>query len=349
MNSATLKILETISSNIGNPISINQLTQQIKDTYGSAYYTNIYQKLQELKNQGTITLERMGRSANITLNFQNYLLTDTLAEMEIEKKRIFLTNRNDLFSLLTEMDQAFYNRCEIQSVSLMNPLKNMKLNKIEQLILLREVNYHKTTIDICREMLKLQNKYNLKINNLIINNQDFLELIKSNEINPIREVLTKKTVFYGPQSFWKLIKEVYQKTEIKTIKQETKPANISNLDLTYNLNRFGYKEFGTHFNEGKKFCIEYIVTAILLGEDERLIEAVPVVLAKNRFRSNLLFFLSQKYDVSGKLLGLMKILQKNKVTKENAEVMVLLNSFNVKEIPADSEIILQKLRLYNAL
>ncbi|MCL5949407.1 MAG: hypothetical protein M1490_02890, partial [Candidatus Bathyarchaeota archaeon] len=231
-----------------------------------------------------------------------------------------------------------------------NPSKNIKLNKIELLILLRDPpNYHKTTIEICREMLKLQNKYNLKINNLIINSHDFLELIISNEINPIREVLSEKIVFYSPQAFWTQIKEVAQKTEIKTIRQETKPASISDLDLTYNLNRFGYKEFGHHFTEGKSFCIEYIVTAILLGENARLTEAVPVVLAKDSFKSNVLAFLSQKYDVAGKLLGLLKILQNIKPKQENAEIIELLETFNAKEIHADEDSIMQKLRLYNAL
>ena len=350
MDTPTLRILETISSNIGRPLSINQLTQHIKDTYGSAYYTNIYQKLQELKNDGILSLELIGRSSNVKLNFQNYLLIDTLAEMEIETKRSFLTNRNELFSFLTEMDKALNDNCEIQSLSSVNPFKNIKLNKIELLFLLRETpNYHKTTIELCKEMLKLQNRYNLKINNLIINSHDFLELTTSEEINPIREALSQKIVLYGPQAFWTQIKEIAKKTEIQTIKPETKPASVSNLDLTYNLNRFGYKEFGQRFVEGKRFCIEYITTAILLQEDARLIEAIPVILAKNGFKNNVLAFLSQKYGTAGKLLGLLKILNTSKPTQEIDETIELLEMFKAKEIPADEESIVQKLRLYNAL
>ena len=270
--------------------------------------------------------------------------------MEIEKKRNFLTNRNELFSLLTEMDKTLNGKCEIQSISAINPSKNIKLNKIELLILLRETsNYHKTTIEVCREMLKLQNKHNLKINNLIVNGQDFLELTTSNEINPVREALSEKIVFYGPQSFWSEIREIAQKTEIKSIGQKTKPASISQLDLMYNLNRFGYKEFGHQFTQGKNFCIEYVVTAILLQEDARLTEAIPVVLAKNTFKSSVLAFLNQKYDTSGRLLGLLKILQNIKPTQENADTIELLETFNVKEIHADKESLMQKLRLYNVL
>jgi hypothetical protein len=350
MDTPTLRILETISSNIGDPLSINKLTERIKDTYGSAYYANIYQKLQDLKNEGILNLELIGRSSNIKLNFQNYLLIDTLAEMEIEKKRNFLTDRNDLFPLLTEMDKTLTDTCTIKSISSINPQKNIKLNKIELLFLLRDIpNYHNETIELYKEMLKLQNKYNLKINNLIIDKHNFLELTTSSEINPLREALSEKIILFCPQAFWSEIKEIAQKTDIRTIRPETKPANISDLDLTYNLNSFGYREYGLKMAQGKKFCIEYITTAILLKEDARLIEAIPIVLAKNSFKNNILAFLSQKYDTSGKLLGLLKILQNMKPTREINETIELLETLNAKEIPADEESIMQKLRLYNAL
>jgi hypothetical protein len=198
-------------------------------------------------------------------------------------------------------------------------------------------------------MLKLQNKYNLKINNLIISNQDFLELTTSEEINPIREALSEKIILFGPQSFWNEIKEIAQKNEIRTIRPEIKPAKISDSDLTYNLNRFGYREFGLRFAQGKNFCIEYVTTAILLQEDARLIEAIPIILAKSSFKSNVLAFLSQKYDVSRKLLGLLRILNNVKPTREVTQTIDLLEILNTEEIPADSESIVQKLRLYNAL
>jgi hypothetical protein len=80
-----------------------------------------------------------------------------------------------------------------------------------------------------------------------------------------------------------------------------------------------------------------------------LTEAIPVVLAKNTFKSNVLAFLNQKYDTSGRLLGLLKILQNIKPTQENADTIELLEIFNVKEIHADKESLMQKLRLYNVL
>lgn len=349
MDTPTLRILDTISSHLGDSLSINQLTERIKDTYGIAYYANIYKKLQELKKEGLLNLDNLGRSSIIKLNFQNYLLIDFLSEMEIEKKMEFLKNRNDLLIFLTEMDKSLNETCAIKSVSSINPAKNIKLNRIELLFLLRKTSdYHNETVTLYKEMLKLQNKYNLRIDSLILDEDDFSDLIKSDEINPLREALSKKTTFFCPQAFWSEIRAIAEETEIKSIRTETKPSSISDLDIVYNLGRFGYKEFGLKTEQGRKFCIEYLITALLLLDDPRRLEAIPIVLAKNSFRSNLLAFLSQKFGTGGKLLGLLRILQKIKPASEIAETIGILKIFKLEETRADEQSIMQKMRLYNA-
>ncbi|MGA3192173.1 MAG: hypothetical protein ABSD73_06630 [Candidatus Bathyarchaeia archaeon] len=267
----------------------------------------------------------------------------------MEKKMELLKNRNDLLIFLTEMDKSLNETCAIKSISSINLVKNIKLNRVELLFLLRKTSdYHNETVRLYSEMLKLQNKYNLRVDSLILDEDDFSDLIRSDEINPLREALFRKTVFFCPQAFWSEIREVAEKTEIKFIKTETKPASISDLDIVYNLGRFGYKEFGLKIEQGKKFCIEYLITALLLLDDPRRLEAVPIVLAKNSFRSNLLAFLSQKFGTTGKLLGLLRILQKIKSSSETGETLDILKIFNLEETPTDEQSILQKMRLYNA-
>jgi len=349
MDTPTLRILDTISSHLGDSLSINQLTKRIKDTYGNAYYANIYQKLQELKKEGLLNLDNLGRSSIIKLNFQNYLLVDFLSEMEIEKKMEFLKDRNDLLIILTEMDKSLNETCAIKSISSINPAKNIKLNRIELLFLLRKTSYyHDETVRLYNEMLKLQNKYNLRIDSLILDEDDFSDIIRSDEVNPLREALFKKTTFFCPQAFWSEIREIAENTEIKSIETETRPASIPDLDIVYNLGRFGYKEFGLKIEQGKKFCIEYLITALLLLDDSRRLEAIPIVLAKNSFRSNLLAFLSQKFGTAGKLSSLLRILQKIKSSNEIDETLDILKIFNLEETPIDEQSILQKMRLYNA-
>jgi hypothetical protein len=352
MDTPTIRILETISSSIGDSLSIYQLTERIKENYGSAYYSNIYQKLQKLKSEGVLNLEptSTGRSSNIKLNFENYLLIDMLAEIEIEKKMEFLSKRNNLFPLFTEIDKSLTDRCSIKSISSINTIRNIKLNKIEFLFLLRETpDYFNQIIELSKEMLNLQKKYNLKIDNLILDKQEFFDLVTSDEINPVREALAQKIALYNPQAFWSQIKEIAEKSKIRAISPETKPLNISDSDLAYNLNRFGYSEFGAKLIQGKKFCIEYITTSLLLREEARGIEAIAVILSKNNFKSNLLSFLSQKYQTPPRLLGILKILQQTNPKPEIQNTFKILKVLNQEELPADQASIKQKLELYHAL
>jgi hypothetical protein len=88
---------------------------------------------------------------------------------------------------------------------------------------------------------------------------------------------------------------------------------------------------------------------MLLQDDVRLQEAVPILLAKNKFNTNVLAFLTQKYGTAKRLLTMLKILQEIKPKQEIDQTIDLIKIFNQEEMPVNSESILQKLRLYNAL
>ncbi len=238
-------------SNLGNPLSINQLTNQIKNHYGAAYYANTYQKLQNLKNNDLVKLEPIGHSSSIKLNFESYLLVDTLSDMEKEKKLHLLSKKENLFQFFCEMDKSLSSQAYTKSLSAINPAKTLKLNRIDLLTLLNQApDYLNQTIKLQKATMNLQKKYNLKINNLILNKHTFSNLLSSDEINPAREALSQQITLYNPQAFWSQIKETAQKNQIRTLQTETKPLNIPDSDLNFNLNRFGYGEFGTAIVEG---------------------------------------------------------------------------------------------------
>lgn len=350
MDKATLRILDTITLNLGDPLSINQLTKQMKDRYESAYYANIYEKMQDLKNNGLLDLTPIGRSSNINLNFDNYILIDILSEMEIEKKLQFFVKRVSLFPFLSDMDKSLSDMSCLRSVTAINPLKNIKLNRFELLSILNATpDYPNQTIDLLKATLNLQRKHNLKINNLVLDKKDFVKLSTVDEINPVREALSQQITLYNPQAFWGQIKEIAQKNQIRMLHTETKPLSIPDIDITFNLNRFGYSEFGASFVEGRKFCIEHIVISLLLREEARGIDAAAVILAKNSFNSNLLVFLSEKYEVSPRLLGILEVLRQTNPKSEVEITLKILKAIAPQVFPADEVSIRQKLELYNAL
>ncbi len=350
MDTLTFRILDTITSRLGEPLSINQLTEKIKEKYGTAYYANIYEKLQKMKNEELIITEFYGKSSIIKPNFHNYLLIDSLAETEIEKKISFLQRRTELLTVLSEMNRLLNNHCSIKSVSSINSEKNIALNRMELLFILRRtIGDINATIELYKDMNQLQDKYNLRIDSLILDEEDFSSLIKSKDINPLREAIAKKIVFFCPEAFWNEIKEIAEEAEIKALLTETEPNRISEENLVYNLSRFGYKEFGPTVLQANNYCIEYIITSLLMSNDPRRLEAIPIILAKNDFKTNLLAFLSQKYRTTGKLLGLLKILQKIKPNNRIIDTISILETFTEEEMSADEQTILRKMRLYNAI
>ena len=76
---------------------------------------------------------------------------------------------------------------------------------------------------------------------------------------------------------------------------------------------------------------------------------MAVILAKNSFNSNLLAFLSQKYEVSPRLLGILNVLRHTTPKTEVDDTVKILKAISTQELPADEDSIKQKLELYNAL
>ena len=199
------------------------MTERIKATYGTAYYANTYQKLQTLKKEGILKIETTGNSSNVNLNFQSYQLVNSLAAMEIEKKIDALSNREDLFTLFNALDTVF-NNASVKSAIAVKATDTIKLNRIDLLFLGKNPNYHKETIELYGEILKVQNKYNIKINNLIVDKISLANLCASTEINPLREALSDKIILFGSQAFWVQIKKRSLKQQRFT--QSSKKSNL---------------------------------------------------------------------------------------------------------------------------
>ena len=353
MDETTYRILDVLSRNLGKPISIHELTSKIQEAYGAAYYANIHEKIGQLSRERMIELLRAGRSSLVFLNFENYLLIDLLAEMELKRKRDFLSGKKEMQMLMMEMDTLVHNMPFIKSVTLMSPQRNAKLNKAELLFQINKSDRkstEETKISINRITANLQKAYNIRIDHLILEDKDFVDLLRSNENNPAKEMLHNKISALHPQNFWMSISGAIR-GGIKIVAEEsqTNPAKITEEDLVFNLARFGYVELGSKIKQGRLICIGYIIAAIMFKNDARRMDAIPVILAKNSANYNLVLFLARKYGFEGKILGILAALRNligNKMANIDEPVR-LLEAMKIKEIRADKKGIKEKLRLYN--
>lgn len=349
MDETTFRILDTLSRQLGRPLSILELTRKIQQFHHTAYYANIYEKLRNLAARGIITLEKAGRSSIAGLNFGDYFLLDLLTEMELTKKRRVLERRPELRMLCADIDVRFKELPFTQSISLIRPERNIRLNKAELLILLQRQG----SDERCRLrgiMETLQRAHNIRIDYLPLTTTELLELLSSAEENPLKEMLSSSVCVFSPQAFWSEMLEAERKgLRIRLEEVGTDPRKVPENELVYNLARFGYKEFGTEAKQSREILKELLATSLLLSRDVRRIEAVPVILAKGRTRWDLLVFLAQKYGTAGRLLGLLRALNHAKPTKEVSEAIAALESMNVKEVKAEEKSIEDRLRLYNVI
>ena len=330
MDEATFRILDILSREMGSELSIHQLTFKIKELYGTGYYARTYNKLIELSKHGLVTITKAGRSSIPSLNFQSYSLLDTLSEIEIRKKREFLEALIPLRSLLIDIESFAYDDPRIGSISLTSPARNARLNRAELLILARDSS--KTT-SIHRTISKIQSRHSIRTDALLLSTEEFMELLASDEVNPVREMLSDKIAIYAPQTFWAEISKALQKgIRIKLQDKETNPARVTESNLVFNLGRFGYKELGPKMEEGKKICIEYVIASILMKGDARRINSIQILLSKNAVNYNLLGFLAQKYGVSTELL---KILRTARKTSEDEKISAIIEELTATQNSAD--------------
>src|SRR5438034_4930624 len=137
MDQTTFKVLDALSREIGRHSSIKGITDKIRELHGTAYYANIYHIVKFLTHEGILDIEKIGAIPTIQLAFNNYLLIDILAEIEIKRKHDLLRKRIELQAPLEELDIYLRNLPLIGPICMSRPEKNIKLNRLELLIMIR--------------------------------------------------------------------------------------------------------------------------------------------------------------------------------------------------------------------
>jgi len=332
MDKTTFRILDTLTRDFGTPVSINELKNRIDKTYGSAYYKNIYDKVKDLENEGILNLENVGKSKSISLNF-NHKTISLLGEMEKNKLSEIIKNTrfSQFFENVENQTRGLY-----ISISSIKSIKNLSLNRAELLIL----NFQQE--ELYTLIKKLESKTSIKIDPLILSRQEFLDILTSKEYNPLKTMLKDQTTIIKPDDFWTTIAE----KDTNIFYEEEKELPLSETNLIYNLNRFGYREIGEKIQESEKICLELIIADILISGTSRKKEAIPILLSKNKASYPLLFFLCKKYNKLDVLLGFLRALNKIKSTREVENTIKILENIGTEEKKVDYKPIKEKMDLY---
>lgn len=337
-----------MSRRVSDPISIRQLTSEMGEESGPAYYPNVYRALSSLRDDGIVLLEKQGKASIPALNFANYLLLDTLTEMELQKKREFLRKWPHTWALFESLERDLGELPSVESILLLDPERNAKLNRAEPLILTdgKEKAREGKAEKVARE---IGTRFNVRVEPLIAAGGEVIRSLRSHERNPFKEMLSDVVILHMPQRFWKLIRDVVVRgVRIEFDPDRTDPSRIGERDLAYNLARLGYRELGSEAEEGQEFSVEYVASSVLLGEDKRRIAAVPVLLAKNRVNYPLLVFLSRRHGFAERLLGVLIALIKVAPSREVEQAAAAMSGAGVSPTRMDEAHVRQTLRLYGS-
>lgn len=346
MDETAFRILDTLSRDPGRAISISDLSREIKRLHGTAYYSNTNKSLHRLRAEGIVQLARAGNSWLASLDLSKPQAIDALSEMELHKRRALLAKRDEFRRLFDSLSSSPYSA----PTALIEPEKNIKLNRAELLIQLPEGASATGTETILAWLGELGRRLNIRLDILILDGKGFQSLLAEPDKNALKEMLSRQTALLAADLFWAGIRNAWAHgIRIQFDRGETNPAKMSERDLVHNLARFGYSELGSPPSEGTDFGIEYLVTALLLKGDARRTQAIPVILAKSRPNYPLLLFLSKKYGVEGHLYGLLRAQSTYDQGQDLRDAIRALDGAGVAEIRANKAGIQETMRTYNAI
>ncbi len=347
MDKTTFRILDTLSRDLASPVSINELTKRITRLHSPAYYKNVYDRVHELSRRRLLSVSTTGNASQVSLNLGSYLLTDMLAEVEMINKRTLLENREGIQAILMELESCLSRDFPlIDSVSLVAPKRNLSLNRLEFLIILKRGATDLMDMHLC--LRRLQSMHNISIDPLILSESEFTGFLRSSEYNPLKDMLSDKIAVLNPVNLWRLLSKHLTSGMVIKSTGSVDITRIPEKDLSYNLERFGYREFGTRTRAGRRICLECIIISAMLSSDARKRESVPILLAKNKINYSLLVFLCQEHNILNKLLGLLNTLKKIKCSNEALSAIRILEAIGIDEEKADLKGIKKKMELYHA-
>lgn len=343
------EIISILIRDYGESISINELTRRLDEMYGSAHYPNVHGKVEEMKADGTVSLERAGKSLLVRLDQSNPMLADTLAEHDLAEKRRFLAENPDARTLFFRLGQGMKDL--VSSLSAVKPRESLKMNRLELLAILGEGDDPDTgareekAYRVAKEAGEMGN---IRVDLLAVPKEEFSRHLSAGDANPIKSMARERVAVLDPQSYWMDFLDTARVARVR-LENEVKPTNICEGDMLFNLRRLGYDEFGAGKADGKQICAELVAASLLLQEDARRIGAVPIILAKNTFSPRLMAFLAEKHGAGGRLLWLLGTAIGSRKTPEISETARILRKHGIREEPvAGIRDIKDKMGLYHA-
>ncbi len=326
MRKITCLVLGALARNFGRLLSIKRLVSEISAIKPS-FYKNVYDEVMLLEQQGLLKMLKAGNNNLIEFDFSSIDLVNALSELELQKSAELLDARK-LSASKVAFTELMLSLSPGTAACVVSGSKSLALNMLEFLIVLPDsVNSREARASTHSAVNSFSLKTNFKTTTLMLTALEFRQLLSDAKANSLKHLIKQETCFYNPQLYWLNFYSM-QKQGLKTVFQEAtgNALDLTRDDVLKTFARHGYAELGGVAETTGDYCIETAIAAALLQEDARLLEAIPIVLAKNKVNYHLLEYLIAKHGKTG-LMGflLSTALPYSKILKENLETRLFLD------------------------
>ncbi len=344
------QILDTLARQTGGSPSIRSFTEKVDHYHGKAHYANVHKALQGLAEEGIVTFRASGRSKIPGLRFQNPGFLDAMATLELWRKRTLLKERPNASEPLKRLESSLAEKGSVLSVCLTEPDRNLRLRRLEPLILIQDTNSQPVPsqeADLAEEMAELQSATSLRIDPWIVPAQRFENYLRARQANPAPRILHTETCLWHPQAFWRTVATALPHGEGLAPQTRSRLASMEESALAWNLTRWGYEERGRELDDhGPRLCPEATVIAALAANVPRWTGAAGVVLAKANIDPTLLVYLAKSEDQAARLAALAEILQRHQPRPILEHTLTLLDALKIGAEPIEQGMVMETVELY---
>jgi len=339
MNNDEIKILKYLSDKLGGGGNILEMLKDINSKYGKTYYPNIYKATKHLEKMGIIKITTEGKNKIISLNKENPFSKYYMAEIE-DSKMIEIDIFRELLDDLLSLPEKF----NIFSMASLETKHHLALNRMELLILVKNHNeYH----EVIKSLLQMESAYNIGIDPIILTLDEFIKIMKSDELSPIKDLILDKYILYNSLGFWDLIIRNDINSNYKKLNKY--PQEITEEELAYNYNKFGFK-LHEKLTEETKISLETIIFAMSINDEARIRYGSIIILKKNidKIILSYLFYIYKRYEELSRLRSMILSLIELRVLKIDENIKHYLDLMKEdKNIKFDLNTIKKYIELYD--
>lgn len=203
MNEIKLKIIALFSKDLDKELTIHQIKNELDRSYHL-----VYDNVVELIDKGILNKKTTGHSSVCSLNLKNEKVKGMLILNSLDEKESFLNKKPKLKPLFEVLVKNTTSKIEISVIILFGSYAKGTETRASDIDLLIVSDKKDLNNLIQREIGSLETMYDIKINQIVVTEKVFKDMITNKaELNVGKEALNNHVIIHGAETFWKLTME----------------------------------------------------------------------------------------------------------------------------------------------